>query len=160
MLRHFSSLALLCWFVLTGLFFLLCFYEWQGQAYPQEVAFCGTESFYSSNPQDSLYDLGKHIFRNNCAACHAGDMKTNLTGPALGGMQERWQAHGGDEALYAWIRNSSKVIEEGKNERARALWQEWGPTVMNSFENLTDEEIIGVINYVEEVYGGSYLVYN
>ena len=35
---------------------------------------------------------GKDLFKNNCAACHNRDMQSNLTGPALGGVQERWAA--------------------------------------------------------------------
>lgn len=48
------------------------------------------------------------------------------------------------------------MIAEGENQRAQELWQEWGPTVMNSFENLTDEEIDAVIGYIEVNYGGIY----
>ena len=89
-------------------------------------------------------------------------MKTQLTGPALGGMQERWETHGGQEALSAWIRNSQKMIQDGENLRAQQLWEEWGPTVMNSFVNLTDEELAAVMLYVEEIYvnGPSYLSSN
>ncbi|MEL6661267.1 MAG: c-type cytochrome, partial [Bacteroidota bacterium] len=97
-------------------------------------------------------DNGKTIFRNNCAACHAGDMKTNLTGPALGGSQERWADYGGDEALYSWIRNSQAMIASGDNERASQLWNEWGPTVMNSFLNLTDDEIANTLAYIDDIY--------
>ncbi len=107
---------------------------------------------FSSNAQD--LENGKTIFRNNCAACHAGDMKTNLTGPALGGSQERWADYGGEEALYAWIRNSQAMIAGGENERAKQLWSEWGPTVMNSFLNLTDDEIANTLAYIDAVYKG------
>ncbi len=97
-------------------------------------------------------DAGKTIFRNNCAACHAGDMKTNLTGPALGGSQERWADYGGDEALYSWIRNSQAMVASGDNERANQLWNEWGPTVMNSFLNLTDDDIANTLAYINDIY--------
>lgn len=97
-------------------------------------------------------EAGKTIFRNNCATCHAGDMKTNLTGPALGGSQERWADYGGDEALYSWIRNSQAMVASGDNERANQLWNEWGPVVMNSFLNLTDEEIANTLAYINDVY--------
>ena len=101
-------------------------------------------------------EAGKTIFRNNCAACHAGDMKTNLTGPALGGAPERWADYGGDEALYSWIRNSQAMIAAGDNERATQLWAEWGPTVMNSFLNLSDEDIANTLAYIQGVYDGTY----
>lgn len=101
-------------------------------------------------------EAGKTIFRNNCAACHAGDMKTNLTGPALGGAPERWEDYGGEEALYSWIRNSQAMIAAGDNERANQLWSEWGPTVMNSFLNLSDEDIVNTLAYIQGVYDGTY----
>lgn len=97
-------------------------------------------------------DNGKSLFRANCAACHSGDMKTNLTGPALGGSQERWADYGGEEALYSWIRNSQAMIAEGENERAQQLWAEWGPVAMNNFLQLTDEEISNILDYVDYVY--------
>lgn len=159
MLRYFSTLATLCWLLLSGLFLLLCFHEWQGQKSPSVIYGCGTVSLskkWANDPKYQNLELGKTIFRNNCAACHAGDMKTNLTGPALGGMQERWENHGDKDALYAWIRNSQKMIDDGENQRAKELWQEWGPTIMNSFENLTDEEIDATIEYIEMAYEGVY----
>ena len=142
-----------------GLFFLLCFHEWQDQNSAGNF-YCGTVSpteKWASDPKYQHLDLGKSIFRNNCAACHAGDMKTNLTGPALGGMRERWRDHGGDTTLYAWIRNSQEMIHAGENQRAQKLWEEWGPTIMNTFENLTDEEIDAVIGYIEVIYEGRHL---
>ena len=93
---------------------------------------------------------GKALFNNNCAACHAKNMKTNATGPALGGTQERWAAYP-KEDLYKWIRNSQAMIESG-HPRAKELWAEWGPTVMNSFSNLKDEEIDALLAYIDEVY--------
>lgn len=101
-------------------------------------------------------EAGKSIFRGNCAACHAGDMKTNLTGPALGGSQERWADYGGDEALYSWIRNSQAMVASGTNARATELWNQWGPTVMNSFLNLSDDDIANTLAYVNAVYTGTY----
>ena len=101
-------------------------------------------------------DAGKTLFRANCNACHAADMKSNLTGPALGGSTERWADYGGDEALYSWIRNSQAMINEGENERAQQLWSEWGPTVMTNFLQLTDEDIANIMAFVEGTYNGTY----
>jgi cytochrome c2 len=100
-------------------------------------------------------EAGKTIFRNNCASCHAGDMRTNLTGPALGGAPERWADYGGDEALYSWIRNSAGMIQAGNNARANELWAEWGPTNMNSFLNLSDDDIANTLAYINSVYVGA-----
>lgn len=92
---------------------------------------------------------GKALFNTNCAACHAKNMKTASTGPALGGTQERWADYP-EEDLYSWIRNSQAMIEAG-HPRANKLWDEWGPTVMTSFQNLKDEEIAAILSYIDEV---------
>ena len=96
-------------------------------------------------------DAGKTLFTSYCASCHAKNMKTALTGPALGGAQERW---GNDADLYAWIRNSQAMIQKG-NPKALELWNQYKPTVMNSFEQLTDDEIGSLLAYINGVYDGS-----
>jgi cytochrome c2 len=97
-------------------------------------------------------DAGKTLFKNYCAQCHAKNMKSKLTGPALGGVEERWESQ---EDLYAWIRNSQKMIADG-HPRAVELWNEWKPTQMTAFEALTDEEIASMLLYIKGVYEGTY----
>ncbi|MEO0723167.1 MAG: cytochrome c [Bacteroidota bacterium] len=164
MLRYLSPILQLFLFLLTLLFTFVCYQEWVNSEPLIGGAWCGTVSSTAYVPEglSEEYELGKSIFRNNCAACHAGDMKTNLAGPALGGTLERWEAHGGQEALHAWIRNSQQMIQEGENLRAQQLWEEWGPTIMNTFINLTDEELAAVMLYVEAIYsdGGAYISSN
>jgi cytochrome c2 len=95
-------------------------------------------------------DEGKTLFRNYCATCHNKNMRDNLTGPALGGLEERWADYP-KEDLYKWIRNSQAMINEG-HPRAVELWEEWKPVVMNNFLNLTDPQIDNIIAYVNDVY--------
>jgi len=95
------------------------------------------------------YDAGKTVFKNYCATCHVKNMKSNGTGPALTGAIERW-AEFPEEDLYRWIRNSQELIKEG-HPRATELWNEWKPTVMTSFPNLTDEDIASVLFYINDV---------
>jgi mono/diheme cytochrome c family protein len=95
-------------------------------------------------------NAGKTLFVNNCASCHAKDMKTKLTGPALAGAQARW---GDDKELYAWIRNSQASIARGV-PRAVQLWAENKPTVMTAFAGLKDEEIENILAYVDGVATG------
>jgi len=97
-------------------------------------------------------DAGKELFKNYCAACHSKDMRSAATGPALGGSQTRWAD---DVALYAWIRNSQALIQKG-HPRAVELWNQYKPTVMTAFPNLTDDEIGNIISYVNGVYDGTY----
>ncbi|MBI1225656.1 MAG: c-type cytochrome [Bacteroidetes bacterium] len=89
-------------------------------------------------------EAGKALFKNNCASCHNKNMKDKLTGPALGGAQERW---GDDEALYKWIRNSQAEIASG-HPRAVAIWNEFKPTVMTSFPSLSDGDIANILAYI------------
>ncbi|MEM6318865.1 MAG: c-type cytochrome [Bacteroidota bacterium] len=97
-------------------------------------------------------DEGKNLFKVNCASCHAKDMKSNLTGPALGGVEERWADYP-QEDLYAWIRNSQAQIASG-HPRATELWNEWKPVVMTNFVNLTDDQIANILAYIDGVYTG------
>jgi cytochrome c2 len=101
-------------------------------------------------------DAGKVLFRNYCATCHVKNMVSDLTGPALGGVQERW-AEFPEEDLYRWIRASAAMIDEG-HPRATELWNTWKPTVMNNFPQLTDQEIKNILGYIDGVYTNVYPV--
>ncbi|MEM0991559.1 MAG: c-type cytochrome [Bacteroidota bacterium] len=90
--------------------------------------------------------LGDAIFGAQCATCHAKNMKTDATGPALGGVEERWADYPRED-LYAWIRNSQKMIADG-HPRALELWNDWKPTVMNSFTSLTDDDMENILAYI------------
>lgn len=95
-------------------------------------------------------DAGKTLFQNQCAACHNKNMKDDLTGPALGGTQERWAEYP-QEDLYNWIRNSQAMIQAG-HPRAVEMWNKYKPTVMNSFAGFTDDDIASILLYIDEQY--------
>ena len=59
---------------------------------------------------EAAFNEGKTLFRNYCATCHNRNMVDDLTGPALGGTQERWSDYP-QEDLYSWIRNSQALIQ-------------------------------------------------
>jgi mono/diheme cytochrome c family protein len=99
-------------------------------------------------------DAGKSLFRSQCGVCHSTDMVTDATGPALGAVEERWADYP-QEDLYRWIRNSQAMIAEG-HPKATELWEQWQPTVMTSFLNLTDQEIANILGYIDGVYTGTY----
>ena len=61
---------------------------------------------------------GKALFKKNCASCHNKNMKDDMTGPALGGAEERWADYPRED-LYSWVRNSAGMIQAG-HPRARA----------------------------------------
>jgi cytochrome c2 len=98
-------------------------------------------------------DEGKALFKNNCATCHNKNMKDDLTGPALGGVQERWE--GREELLYSWIRNSSVVIASG-DSYAVSLYSKWNNSVMTAFPKLTDQQLESVLGYIDGMYKGTY----
>ncbi|MEL6863170.1 MAG: c-type cytochrome [Bacteroidota bacterium] len=95
---------------------------------------------------------GKALFKGNCAQCHNKNMVDDLTGPALAGTEERWADYPRED-LYKWIRNSQAMIADG-HPRATQLWADWKPTVMNSFPNLTDEQIDNILGYINGVVAG------
>lgn len=108
---------------------------------------------FSAFSQEDL-SAGKTLFKNNCASCHNKNMKDDLTGPALGGYETRWAEYSQEE-LFQWIRNSQGMIQEG-HPKATELWNEWKPTVMTAFPNLTDAEILNILAYVRGVAEGTY----
>ena len=102
--------------------------------------------FVGSSSAAPTAEAGKTIFQNQCAACHNKNMKDNLTGPALGGVEERWAAYP-KEDLYKWIRNSQALIAAG-HPKATELWNQFKPTVMNSFPAFTDDDIASTLLYI------------
>ncbi len=118
-------------------------------------AFCGnyrpSRSIHSrKETENSTVAEGKALFKANCSSCHARDMKTHLTGPALSGVEERWEKYPRED-LYDFIRNSTKMIQE-KHPKAVELWEASGEIVMNDFPNLTDDQIESIFLYINEVY--------
>jgi cytochrome c551/c552 len=85
---------------------------------------------------------GKALFNQKCASCHAIDK--NLVGPALKGVEDRWD----DKAmLYDWVRNSAAVIKKGY-PRAVAVYNEYNKIQMSAFPELKDADIDAIIGYV------------
>ena len=81
-------------------------------------------------------------------------MRDKLTGPALGGTEANWDVYPRED-LYKWVRNSTAMISAG-HPRATELWNEWKPTVMTAFTNLSDTEIESILLYIDGVYEGTY----
>jgi len=74
---------------------------------------------------------GKNLFKSNCATCHAKNMTTDLTGPALKGVTERWADYP-NEDLYSWIKNSDK-LKAAKHPKAVSISKEWKNALMLAF---------------------------
>lgn len=101
---------------------------------------------FSATAQDADVEAGKTLFRNLCASCHNKDMKSDLTGPALGGAEERWAAFP-KEDLYSWIRNSQALVKAG-HPRAVEVYNQWKQVQMTAFTSLTDPEIANILAYI------------
>jgi cytochrome c2 len=86
---------------------------------------------------------GKALFNAQCAACHKLDSKG--TGPALRGVTGR---HAKDW-FYGWIKNSSALIKSGDPDAVK-LWEEYKPSVMTSFPNLTKQDVDNILAYTDE----------
>jgi len=92
---------------------------------------------------------GKKLFRTNCASCHNKNMKSDMTGPALAGVRDRWGDYPITD-LYKWIKNSSKLIEAG-HPKAVAIYTEWNRSPMTSFNELSNEDIEAILIYIENI---------
>ena len=89
---------------------------------------------------------GKTLFTNNCGSCHAKNMKTAMTGPALAGVESRWS---NKADLYGWIRNSQAMVKKG-NPRAVEIFNQYNKSVMIAFPTLTDDDIASILLYINE----------
>jgi cytochrome c2 len=105
---------------------------------------------FSTQAQEGDVEAGKTLFRNLCASCHNRDMKSDLTGPALGGSEERWAAFP-KEDLYSWIRNSQALVKAG-HPRAVEIYNQWKQVQMTAFTSLTDAEITNILAYINCAY--------
>lgn len=104
--------------------------------------------FISDTKAEPTVAEGKTLFQSYCASCHNRNMRDDLTGPALAGFEERWASYSRQE-LYDWVRNSQVMISSG-HPRAVELWNQWKPTIMNSFPTFTDDQIESIFLYVND----------
>lgn len=101
---------------------------------------------------DEVSDKGKALFKVNCKACHNANMIDGMTGPALGGTNERWE--GREDLLYQWIRNSAAVVASGDSYAVK-MFNDNNKIPMTPFPNLTDEEINAMLVYIQCIYDKS-----
>jgi len=85
---------------------------------------------------------GKQLFNQKCASCHAIDKQ--LVGPALKGVEDRWPDK---NQLYAWVRNSAKVVNSGY-PRAIEVYNQFNKVQMTAFAELTDKDIDAILGYI------------
>lgn len=88
--------------------------------------------------------LGENLFSSYCASCHLPNQ--DLTGPSLVGSRQRWINRSSEENFYAYIKNSSAVVNSG-DSYAIELREKW-KTIMTP-QPLNNFMIDKIINYVE-----------
>lgn len=102
------------------------------------------KSDLENQPYFDRIAAGKQLFKEKCEACHDMTLSKNTTGPKLGNIT----THRSREWLYEFTRNSQKMIESG-DSLALCQWYDWSPTVMSSFEDLTDDELKNIYDFIE-----------
>ena len=91
---------------------------------------------------ESVVKNGESLFKGNCTVCHAIDEV--IIGPALRDIHERRN----QEWIYAFIKNSQKVIKSG-DEYAVELYNQYNKTLMTSFD-FSDEELDAILTYIKD----------
>ena len=89
----------------------------------------------------NIVSNGESLFKGNCTVCHA--INDVLIGPALRDVHERQS----EEWIYAFIKNSQKVIKSG-DEYAVDLYNQYNQTLMTSFD-FSDEELNSILTYIK-----------
>jgi len=91
------------------------------------------------------YEEGEQLYKVNCTACHK--MQGNLVGPALEGVVQKYA--GEEEWLAKWIRNAPGLIAQG-DPKAVALYEQYNKQQMQSFTNLSTDQIQSIITYLRD----------
>lgn len=74
-------------------------------------------------------------------------MVSKMTGPPLRKSRQVWSKYP-NEDLYSFIRNSEELFRNG-HPRAIEVYKEYEPNRMNSFLELTNEDIDNIYLYIE-----------
>ena len=89
---------------------------------------------------DPGVELGKQLFKVNCAACHK--LEGMLIGPELLGIGETRER----EWLIAWIKDNNALVASG-DKLAKEV-ADSNPAVMTPFPQLSDEDIDNILKYL------------
>ena len=85
---------------------------------------------------------GKSIFISRCAACH--NINKTLTGPALAGVDQRRSI----DWIINFVHSSQTMVKNGDKD-AVALFNQFNHIPMPDHNDLTDEQIKSVVDYIK-----------
>ena len=110
------------------------------------LLFSNFHQLHAQDDQEQTFDQnivnsGESLFKGNCTVCHA--INEVVIGPALRDVHERQS----EEWIYAFIKNSQKVIKSG-DEYAVDLYNQYNQTLMTSFD-FSDDELNSILTYIK-----------
>lgn len=88
---------------------------------------------------------GEAIFDARCSSCHA----VNGDGGTAPGLKDAASRVPSREWMYKWVRNPAALINAG-DPYATKIYADYAPVMMTP-QNLTDEQIDAVFDYVDAV---------
>ncbi|MGB3590718.1 MAG: cytochrome c [Nonlabens sp.] len=104
------------------------------------VAVCGN-SFVDRKLSTTARE-GERLFKSNCASCHK--LYKHAVGPALYGITDKHDR----KWLHQFITDSQLLISKG-DTAAVHVYTEWNKQPMNSFQNLSHQEIEAILAYTK-----------
>tara|TARA_B100000963_G_scaffold300136_1_gene272388 strand:- start:9465 stop:10748 length:1284 start_codon:yes stop_codon:yes gene_type:complete len=121
------------------------FYQYFGLIF-LSLLFSNFNQLHAQDDQEQTFDQnivnsGESLFKGNCTVCHA--INEVVIGPALRDVHERQS----EEWIYAFIKNSQKVIKSG-DEYAVDLYNQYNQTLMTSFD-FSDDELNSILTYIK-----------
>jgi cytochrome c551/c552 len=90
---------------------------------------------------------GMVLFQNNCSTCHAID-RTVIVGPGLADATSKYSF----TWLSKFVKNSSALIAS-EDPQANKLFKQYNKLQMQSFPDLTDDDIRAIFKYIYEANG-------
>lgn len=115
-------------------------------------SFCGvSDVFYSEFLENDSINLqiGKNIFKTNCASCHHRNMIDDLTGPPLLGSISRF--HNDTVRYMHYVQNAENFLDTTNDNRMISLHETYSFMKKPLYQSLDYNEIRSVIEYIEVI---------
>jgi cytochrome c2 len=107
-----------------------------------------------NNLQAQDAKAGKTTFRSKCGSCHDTKLEQKMTGPALKGAVDRWNAGGahkgksGEEWMKTWILNWNDAVASGNPYAVKM--KDFDASAMTVFTGqISDVELANIVEYIK-----------